>query len=368
MFNRLISRDSLSTLEGLFIQGVGLQRGGVFKKARRLRRLGWHAARSFFKRCINRVTKGLSVPVVITLSPTMRCNLDCDGCYSRDYPREQELSIAEIDRILASAEGMGVFLFIISGGEPLMVDGLLDVMSRHRRLLYLLVTNGTLLDRNAARKIAEAGNIIPAVSLEGGRDDTDRRRGEGVYDAVERAMKWLKAEGVLFGFSVTVTRLNLEAISSDRFIDDMLARGCTLGFCTEYIPVGSGARPDFVLDDGERHRLRRRVVEIRRHRRIVLAHLPDDEYTADGRCMAVAGGCFHINSQGCVEPCPFAHFASDNVRDKSLEEIFRSEFLRRLRHSDAVFRKGRVGCTLLENMETVEAIAAETGARRTDAS
>jgi MoaA/NifB/PqqE/SkfB family radical SAM enzyme len=74
----------------------------------------------------------------------------------------------------------------------------------------------------------------------------------------------------------------------------------------------------------------------------------------------------HINSQGDVEPCPFAHFASDNVRREGLKEIFRSEFLARLRRSDAMYRRGQVGCALLENMKTVEEIAAACGATRTD--
>jgi MoaA/NifB/PqqE/SkfB family radical SAM enzyme len=82
--------------------------------------------------------------------------------------------------------------------------------------------------------------------------------------------------------------------------------------------------------------------------------------------MAVAGGCVHITSKGYVEPCPFAHFASENVSEQSLEEVFRSEFLRRLRSSSAVYRRGRVACALLENIKTVEEIAASTGARRTD--
>jgi MoaA/NifB/PqqE/SkfB family radical SAM enzyme len=313
-----------------------------------------------------RVKDGLLVPVVITLSPTMQCNLDCDGCYARDYPRDEELSLEEIDEVLGTAQDMGVFLFIISGGEPLMREGILDVLGKHRRLLYLFVTNGTLLDEKTAKKIAAAGNIIPAVSIEGWRDETDTRRGQGVFDKVERAMGHLKAEGVLFGFSVTVTRENFEAVTSDRFIDEMLARGCALGFYAEYIPVGSGIKPELVLEDSERRYFRGRVIEIRRRRPIMLAHLPDDEYTSDGKCLAVAGGCMHITSRGYVEPCPFAHFASENVRDKGLREIFRSEFLARLRSSDAVFRKGRVGCALLENMKTVEEIAADTGAERTD--
>lgn len=68
------------------------------------------------------------------------------------------------------------------------------------------------------------------------------------------------------------------------------------------------------------------------------------------------------------DPRPFAHFAKDNIQEKRLDEIFRSQFLSQLRSSDAVIRHGRLGCALLENRDILENIATSTGAKPTDRS
>jgi MoaA/NifB/PqqE/SkfB family radical SAM enzyme len=82
--------------------------------------------------------------------------------------------------------------------------------------------------------------------------------------------------------------------------------------------------------------------------------------------MGVMRGCVHINAQGYVEPCPFTHFASDNIQKKKLDEVFRSQFLAQIRSSDAAYRHGQLGCALFENRDMVQDIAANTGAKPTD--
>jgi MoaA/NifB/PqqE/SkfB family radical SAM enzyme len=229
-----------------------------------------------------------------------------------------------------------------------------------------MITNGKLMNDETARMIASAGNIITVVSVEGSREQTDARRGEGMYDQVKRAMKDLNDADAVFGFSAMVTRENFETLSGDEFIDEMLGNGCALGFYTEYIPVGSAARWEMVLEDEERTKFREKVLNIRRNKPIMVAHLPEDEYGPDKRCMAIDSGCVHINAKGDIEPCPFTHFASDNIREKTLAEALRSDFITRIRLSDAAIRRGRLGCALFENKEMVEEIVASTGAKRTD--
>ena len=367
---------SIRTLEGVFLQGIRLQRNGVLKKLWKLQTISRYAITSWLKRRKisgwpprTRGVRGrenLLVPVAIAFSPTMRCNLSCVGCYARDYPRDGELSLEAIDDILGSAERMGVFLFIVTGGEPLMRDGILEIFQQHKRLLFLLITNGTLMNDSTADLIARAGNIMTMVSLEGSREQTDVRRGNGIYDQVTRAMRYLQDAEAVFGFSAMVTRDNFETLVSDQFIEEMVDCGCALGFYTEYIPVGSAAQWELVLENEEREQFRERILEIRRSKPIMVAHLPDDEYGPDGKCMGVMGGCVHINAQGYVEPCPFTHLASDNIREKGLDEIFHSPFLAQIRSSDAVCRRGRLGCALFENREMVQDIAASTGAKSTD--
>jgi MoaA/NifB/PqqE/SkfB family radical SAM enzyme len=159
---------------------------------------------------------------------------------------------------------------------------------------------------------------------------------------------------------------NWEVLSSEGFTDEMIGRGCTLGFHTEYVPVGRDTDMSLMLDDRARAEFRNRILRLRETKPLLLIHLPDDEYGDTGECQGVTGGTVHINSQGYAEPCPFCHYASDNVSDKSLEEVINSPFLARLRSSDAVYRRTSIGCALVENCESVRKIAAETGAKPTE--
>lgn len=359
-------KTSVKSLEGVFLRAARLQRRGLFRKSWKLQRLVRRAIASELRRRKYQRENGPPAPTAIAFSPTMRCNLSCTGCYARDYPSDNELPTNLIDSMLTSAERMGVFLLVITGGEPLMREGILDLFQRHRRLLFLLITNGTLLDRSAAAKIAESGNVVPVVSLEGHRQQTDARRGAGVHDQVEQAMRYLQEEGVIFGFSATVASDNFETLASDRFINEMAHRGCALGFYTEYVPIGSAAKWGLVLKREEQKRFRKRIQQLRREKPMMLVHLPDDEYWGDNKCRAVINGSVHINAEGYVEPCPFAHIASDNIKETSLDQALRSRFLSELRSSDAAIRRGNLGCALLENRELLQEIASRTGAKPTD--
>jgi MoaA/NifB/PqqE/SkfB family radical SAM enzyme len=333
-------------------------------QAWRLRGPVWNGFASWWRRTQTR-KRGRLAPIAIAVSPTMRCNLSCAGCYAADYPRDNEISLETIDRIFSSAADLGVFIVVITGGEPLVRDGLLDLLLRHRRLVFLMVTNGLLLDDTAAKTIARSGNIVPAVSIGGDPEDTNARRGAGVHEKVESAIELLKLRGVVFGFSTVVTRTNWETLSSERFTDEMISKGCVFGFHTEYVPVASGLDMSLVLAGAERLEFRQRMLALRRTKPIIIAHLPDDEYDSEGRCVGVAGGTVHISSQGYVEPCPFCHYACDNIREKSLEEVIHSPFLSEIRSGLAVYRRSHIGCALVENAAMVREISSRTGAKRT---
>jgi MoaA/NifB/PqqE/SkfB family radical SAM enzyme len=181
-------------------------------------------------------------------------------------------------------------------------------------------------------------------------------------------MRYLQEEGVIFGFSATVASDNFETLTSDRFMDQMARRGCALGFYTEYVPIGTAAQWELVLKREEQKRFQRRIEQLRREKPMMLVHLPDDEYWGDNKCRAVINGSVHINAEGYIEPCPFAHIASDNIKEMSLDQALRSRFLSQLRSGDATVRRGNLGCALLENRELLQEIAARTGAKPTDSS
>jgi len=96
---------------------------------------------------------------------------------------------------------------------------LFDILRENQDQYFMMYTNGTLIDREAARRLAELGNLTPVISVEGWERETDARRGQGVFTRILQAMENLRACGVSFGISMTATRENAEIILSDGLID-----------------------------------------------------------------------------------------------------------------------------------------------------
>lgn len=178
-------------------------------------------------------------------------------------------------------------------------------------------------------------------------------------------MSILRGQGGVFGFAAMACRANLATLLSEEFIDRMIARGCTIGYFTEYVPVGPAAEPGWVLADGERERLRNWVLSVRRSRPIALIQFPADEYAFDGRCGSAGNLSVHINSQGCLEPCPFAPYARENVCATSLAESLRSPFLAAIREHPTLLKRECLACSLFEHDAELRAVAERCGARRT---
>ncbi len=341
---------------------------GIFNPRRTiaLARHGFHFLKANKIRDRIFTEEGILVPPIIILSVTMQCNLACKGCYSRDYPREKEMSLSKIEDIFIEARQLGSIFFVITGGEPLMRKGLLDLCMKHRDLIFMLYTNGAFMNRDCARKIASSNNIIPFISIEGTREATDARRGKGVYDNVLKAMDALRETKTFFGFSAMVDRNNLQVLSSDSFYDDLINRGCRIGLCVGFVPSASKADKELIPSREEQTNFRKTVYRIRKIKRIVLLHMPDDEYEQGGSCMAAGRGFVHINNQGFVEPCPFSHIATDSVASVSLKKAFASPLFSAIRDHAAVLRKPLEGCALFEHREELSHIIRETGAISTE--
>jgi MoaA/NifB/PqqE/SkfB family radical SAM enzyme len=315
-------------------------------------------------RCLTE--KDLMVPPLVIFSVTMSCNLECAGCYSREYPEDGELSLVEIESLFKQAEALGVAFFVITGGEPLKRDGILPLLQSHPNLIFLMFTNGTYIDSAAAEAIGRIDNVIPVLSLEGDKENTDKRRGKGSYDNVLKAMDCLSESNVFFGFSVMTTRANINVLSEDAFFDDMIGRGCRIGFCIGYVPSARDADFEWIPTPEEHARFRNHILQIQRRKRLLLVHLPDDEYKETGSCMAAGRGFIHVNAQGYVEPCPFSHFASFTVRDKSLEASLRTPLFAHIRDHSELLTQPRMGCALYEHREELEKAAEKLGARSTE--
>lgn len=210
-------------------------------------------------------------PNLMVISPTMRCNLRCYGCYAGEYSQADDLAPELLERVVNEAKEMGIFFITVSGGEPFFSQDVLNLWKKHRDIFFQVYTNGTLIDREMAKRLAEYSNVIPCISVEGYETETDKRRGYGTYAKIMAAMDNLRTEGVPFGFSATATRQNNELISSDEFVDFYASKGCFIGWYFNYIPIGR--KPDLNLMPTPQQRVDRwkKITAIRHKRSIALA-------------------------------------------------------------------------------------------------
>jgi len=304
---------------------------------------------------------GINPPNHLVISPSMKCNLRCIGCYAWQYSKKDDLPYDVCNRIIDEANDIGLYFFVITGGEPTIWPHLFDFLERHNDSFFQIYTNGTMIDDKFAKKLAKLGNAIPCISVEGFEKETDARRGKGVWSKVMRAMDVLNENGVLFGFSVTATRYNNELVVSDEFIDLFIEKGAFIGWYFNYVPIGREPNLELMPTPEQRDYRRKKILEIRRNKNIIVADFWNDGPLVNG-CMAGGKNYLHINVNGDVEPCVFVHFAADNIKEKSLAEVITSDFFMGFRKRQPYTENHLRPCSFLDNPWVLRDIVAETNA------
>ena len=268
------------------------------------------------------------VPPFMILSITKRCNLHCAGCYAAEVgtlniDSSSQLKIDEWRSIIKEANDLGVFAYIIAGGEPFLFPGLLELSKEFSDRLFLIFTNGTAIKEDDFKRLKKLKNTVVIVSLEGDRETTDYRRGEGVYEKALATLKRLNKIGVLNGISVTINGLNYEHWMNPQLIDSLIKKGIRIGFFLEYIPSKKDITSSLMLTETERKAFRTKVLEYRSNKRIYLIHSPGDEELLGG-CVSAGRGFAHITPSGDLTPCPVSNIASHNLKTSTLEEGLKS--------------------------------------------
>ena len=293
--------------------------------------------------------EGFHIPATVLISPTMRCNLSCIGCYAGNYTKKDDLEFEVIDRIIQEGKEAGISFFTILGGEPFIRDEMFDIYKKHNDVEFSVFTNGTLIDNSVVEKLVELGNIFPTLSIEGFEEETDQRRGKGTYNKVLQAMDILKKHNIPFGCSSTVTRKNIKIVSSDKFADMIIEKGAEILWYFLYMPIGKNPDLSLMPTPEERLYLKERGGHIRENKPLfVLDFWNDAPYV--GGCIA-ARDYIHINHKGDVEPCIFTHFAQVNIKDTSLKEAINCQYFKEIRKRQPFSDNLFVPCMLIDHPE-----------------
>lgn len=309
---------------------------------------------------------GCNVPWAILLDPTSACNLSCKGCWAADYEKNLNLSIDLWNSIIWQGKGHGTFVYLYSGGEPLVrKKDIIKMCEEHTDCIFAAFTNGTLIDEEFADDVLRVKNFVPIISIEGFEAETDFRRGKGVYAATVKAFEILKRKKLLFGVSCCYTSKNAEVIGSEEYIDDIISKGAKFAWFFTYMPVGVHADSDLIATATQREFMYHKIREYRKTKPLFTMDFWNDGEYVKG-CIA-GGRCYlHINSNGDIEPCAFIHYSDSNIKEKTLLEAYKSPLFMQYRGNQPFNGNHLRPCPLLDNPGRLTKLVKESGAYSTD--
>jgi len=279
--------------------------------------------------------------------------LRCKGCWADEYARGANLRFEELDSIITQGKDIGVYMYLYSGGEPLIrANDIVKLAQKHQDCMFCAFTNATLVTPELSAQLGKVGNVLLAISVEGFAEDNDFRRGKGSYAHVVRAMDLLREAGVGFGFSTCYHKQNTTEVSSEQFIDTMIEKGCFFGWYFTYVPLGKNAHPELLATPEQRQLMYEKVREYRARKDIFVLDFWNDGEYVDG-CIAGGRRYLHINAHGDVEPCAFIHYSNVNIRDMSLLDALRSPLFMKYRERHPFNSNPLRPCPLLDNPDAL---------------
>jgi MoaA/NifB/PqqE/SkfB family radical SAM enzyme len=267
------------------------------------------------------------------------------------------MSNERIWKLVDEAKELGISFIVLAGGEPLMRPNILKLSKETPEIMFLMFTNGLLINDQVLKEIADNKNIVPLLSLEGYQINTDGRRGSGVYNNLLKAISKLKEREPFWGASLTMTRTNFNEVTDDNFIKQLVDSGCKFFMLTEYTPV-TAATENWVLTEEQKAQVVGIRNAFRKKYRALFVALPWDEDEIGG-CLSAGRGFVHISAEGNVEPCPFISYSDTNLKNMSLKDALQSKMLRTIRENYGELKEIR-GCALWEKREWVKSLAKQT--------
>ncbi|HOK84488.1 MAG TPA: radical SAM protein [Pseudothermotoga sp.] len=294
--------------------------------------------------------ENLLVPPVVILSITNDCNLHCQGCFVEKLSGKQ-MTLSDWNNVINQAKDLGVFAFLIAGGEPFLLENPLDLTFSHKDRVFAIFSNGTQINEERLKQLKSSSNTAVILSIEGDEELTDQRRGKGVHRRAMETLKKLSDLGVMNGVSVTITRDNYIYWMKDENIDNLAEIGAKLCFFIEYI----GAEEDGkTLSCEQRKSFREKILQYKDTKPVFIIHSPGDEEPFGG-CVSAGRGFIHINAFGDLTPCPVTTASTNNLKSTTLKEGLKSNLFKEIRESK-LLEDGDGPCSLISHKDELRQI------------
>ncbi len=285
-------------------------------------------------------------PIKIQWELTYKCNLRCRHCHLWKIKDEQRLPLNRIKEVLKELRELGGKYISFSGGELFLLKESFEILSFAKSLGFRVAanSNGWLVDRKNAEKLARTGIDSIFFSLDGPKEIHDWIRGvDGAWERVLSAIENVKQAGPRpkVYVNITLNRKNLSylhdtvKLAIDKGVDgvttepvhkiDKYSPEEDLGLSTQDIPLLS-KQINSILKDFPSH-----LPHFHDYLRLFPKFIEAPESVKKSfRCIA-AYLSVQIHPNGDVHPCPVAFRKIGNLTERSFKDIWFSREAEELR-------------------------------------
>ena len=217
---------------------------------------------ALIRKCMLSVVRGIAnfgvrypqptgAPITVVWNFTNRCNLNCLHCHQDSSPTSScpELTTSQAFKAIDNMCDAGVAILTFSGGEPLLRMDLYDAIKRanDNGILCTIASNGVLMTREVAGKLAKVGIRRVEIGLDGARAETHDflRNKPGSFEATIEGIRNCAAAGFdELATTMTLHSKNIGELEETMSLAEKL--GATRFYLNRLIPAGRGVEASYL--------------------------------------------------------------------------------------------------------------------------
>ncbi|MFH1537283.1 MAG: radical SAM/SPASM domain-containing protein [Patescibacteria group bacterium] len=295
-------------------------------------------------------------PESYTVSVTNACNLCCGYCYyGAGGPTEKDIVHIDLEKLgvifREMKEKFGIRFVTLTGGETTL--HVREIAARWPDITFYTYTNGKLLSAEFCQELEELGNVVIVLTVIG-TEATHEGIRPGNYAHVMAAVENLQRTSLVWGFSVTESRINFREIVEGGLLDSLL-RFEPFGFrMIPFMPVGR-EQANWALTPEEHAQITTVIQRKKKEGALIHDYINDPAFGYG--CMAGGVRSFLITERLELSPCVFMDTLTPplefrNGSSNLMEVLQEHPYFRRARELVTRFPR----CIILENSSWREEI------------
>src|SRR3989339_697197 len=270
-------------------------------------------------------------PITVVFSMTKACPYKCPHCYQRN-DQGPELDMALLKKTAKEMQELGVSMFDLEGGEPLVrFNRLLDLLSvfDERAEVWVNTTGYSLTEEKAQQmKAANVYGVMISLHTPHPQEYESFTQMEGSFDIATKAIKMFQKYGIVTAINFCPSAKQIRNGDVEKLFKITSELKVSLVQVIHAKPSGAWLyEKDEIFDSEElmqklreyHHRFNEGP-EASNYPSIIFQVMEEDK----DHFGCTAGGIdrFYFNHEGEVQPCEFINISFGNVNEEPFLEIF----------------------------------------------